>query len=72
MKGDELLTLLSQVPIQQPQLGTGLAQGAADIKQLYAIWQQQAINAQMQGTEFPPFTQWLAMQGQQNPSMPRD
>ena len=51
-------------------LGTGLAQGGADIKKMYMLWQQQNIAAQMEGKEFPKFEQWLMMQGIKLPGMP--
>lgn len=51
-------------------LGAGLAQGAADIKQLHALWQQQMMSAQTEGRAFPQFEQWLMMQGIKLPAMP--
>ena len=46
--------------------GTGLMQGAADIKKQYPIWQQQY----MEGATTLQFPDWLKGQGQQNPAMP--
>lgn len=47
--------------------GTGLMQGAADIKKQYPIWQQQY----MEGTTTLQFPDWLkGQQGQTNPAMP--
>ena len=46
--------------------GTGLMQGAADLKKQYPIWQQQY----MEGTTTLQFPDWLKGQGQQNPVMP--
>lgn len=48
--------------------GTGLMQGAADIKKQYPIWQQQY----MDGTTTLQFPDWLKGQGQQNPAMPAE
>ena len=51
---------------QAPSMGSGLAQGAADLKKQYPIWQQQY----MDGTTQLQFPEWLKGQGQQNPAMP--
>lgn len=51
-------------------LGSGLAQGAADIKKLQMLWQQQMMAAQTEGRGFPQFEQWLMMQGIKLPGMP--
>ena len=55
-------------PQQQPgatpgPLGTGMAQNAANLQRLYPIYQQQAMQAQMQGQPFPSFEQWVQQQG---------
>jgi hypothetical protein len=53
--------------LAQAPLGTGLAQGAADIQKLYPVWQQQYIDGQTQ----LQFAEWLKQQGISNPVMPR-
>ncbi|MDD5189407.1 MAG: hypothetical protein PHE50_00010 [Dehalococcoidales bacterium] len=47
----------------QPPLGTGLAQGVADVKALYPIWQRQFID----GETTAQFKDWLKEQQIQNP-----
>ena len=49
-------------------LGGGLAQGAADLKRDYPIWQQEY----MDGTTTLQFPEWLKSRGQQNPAMPAE
>lgn len=52
---------------QAPNLGSGLAQGAMDIKSQYPVWQQQYLEG---GTTLQ-FPEWLkGQQGQGNPAMP--
>ena len=56
----------------QPNIGSGLAQGAIDVNQLYKQYQAMTIEAQMNGQVLPPFAEWVKLQGQQMPSvMPR-
>ena len=74
---DILSSLFTTGQIAQPQpgqpqgqqqvspgpLGTGMGQNAANLQQLYPIYQQQAMQAQMNGQAFPPFEQWAQSQG---------
>ena len=57
------------MPGQQPgstpkgPLGTGMAQGAADINKLYPLYQREALDAQANGQPFPSFQDWARSQG---------
>lgn len=51
---------------QAPSLGSGLAQGAMDIKSQYPVWQQQYLEG---GTTLQ-FPEWFKGQQGQNPAMP--
>ena len=44
-------------------LGQGMAGQAADISKLQPIYQQQNMQAQMQGLPFPSFEEWMKSQG---------
>ncbi len=47
-----------------PRMGTGLAQGGADIQSLHAQWYELYRAAQEgEGPDVPQFDQWLAIQG---------
>lgn len=46
-------------------LGQGMAGQAADKSKLQAQWQQQSMQAQMQGLPFPSFEEWMKQQGNQ-------
>lgn len=48
---------------QQGPLGTGMAQGAADINKMYPMYQRQALDAQANGQPFPSFQDWARSQG---------
>ena len=50
-----------------PNMGSGLAQGAADLKKYHPIWQQEFID----GTTTLQFPDWLKSQGLSNPALPR-
>lgn len=50
-------SLLRQVP-----LGSGLAEGGADVIQMRQAYERQYMDAMEQGQQFPDFETWLKLQ----------
>ena len=51
---------------KMPQMGSGMAQGAAEVMALMPIYQREKIEAMSQGAPFPEFQEWAMQYNAQN------
>ena len=51
---------------KQAQMGSGMAQGAAEVMALMPVYQMEKADAMSQGVDFPEFREWAIQYKAQN------
>lgn len=49
-----------------PSMGSGMAQGAAEVMAILPVYKEQQISAMEQGNDFPDFKTWISSPEGQN------